>query len=81
MAEQSDLRVNPAHPVAMNLGGAQAAQAVGCDLTVRFGGVGTGTVTVAGARIARLIEEDPGVAQIALGRSSLTRLGFGTIGC
>ena len=50
--------------VIVDLGGAQAAQAVGCDLTVRFGSIGTGTDPVAGARIGQLIEQDPGIAQI-----------------
>ena len=60
-----DLQLTPKHkPVVMDLGGAQAAQAVGCDLTVRFGSIGTGIDPVAGARISQLIEEDPGIAQI-----------------
>jgi hypothetical protein len=64
-APSKDVQLTPKHkPVVMDLGGAQAAQAVGCDLTVRFGSIGTGTDNVAGARISRLIEEDPGVAQI-----------------
>ena len=64
-APDKDVQLTPKHkPVVMDLGGAQAAQAVGCDLTVRFGSVGTGTDPVAGARIGRLIEEDPGIAQI-----------------
>jgi hypothetical protein len=64
-APSKDAPLSPKHkPVVMDLGGAQAAQAVGCALTVRFGSIGTGTDTVAGAQIRRLIEEDPGVAQI-----------------
>ena len=64
-ALSKDAQLTPKHkPVVMDLGGAQAAQAVGCALTVRFGSIGTGTDTVAGAQIRRLIEEDPGVAQI-----------------
>ena len=51
-------------PVVMDLGGVQAAKAAGCALKVRFGSIGTGTDTVAAARIRRLIEADPGVAQI-----------------
>ena len=64
-APNKDVQLTPKHkPMVMDLGGAQAAQAVGCDLTVRFGSIGTGIDLVAGARIGRLIEEGPGIAQI-----------------
>ena len=60
-----DAQLTPKYkPVVMDLGGIQAAQAVGCALTVRFGSIGTGTDTFAGERIQRLIEDDPTVTQI-----------------
>lgn len=75
-APVKDVQLTPKHkPVVMDLGGAKAVQAPGCDLTVRFGSIGTGTDTAAGARISRLIEEGPGVAQIErfiVGRESET---------
>lgn len=59
------VQLTPKHmPAVMDLGGAQAAQAVGCSLTVRFGSIGTATDTVAGAKIRHVIEQDPGVVQI-----------------
>lgn len=51
-------------PFVIDLGGRQAGSAVGCALTVGFGSVGTGTDTVARARIEQLLEADPAVAEI-----------------
>jgi hypothetical protein len=51
-------------PFVIDLGGRQARAAVGCALTVGFSSVGTGTDTVARARIEHLLEADPAVAEI-----------------
>jgi hypothetical protein len=60
-----DAQLTPKYkPVVIDLGGIQAAKAVGCALTVRFGSIGTGTDTFAGEKIQQLIVDDPTVTQI-----------------
>ena len=66
-----------ARPFILDLGGAKAAKAVGCALTVTFGSIGTGTDTAAKEAIEQMLEQDSavaGVERFIIGREGETLL-------